>query len=525
MYKVLIVDDEPFILEGLKRIIAWEEHGLEIAGMFYAGEEALSFHRQHHVHIVVTDIRMPGMNGLDFIRMMKADNPDIKCIILSGYDDFDYVKQALQLGIENYLLKPVSKVEFSQTVLSAVKKIESKLYRDRTEREGINTIREIILYRWVTDTIGAGELERRADMLNIDMSCPCYAVAAAQLLPEGAVPKIKDRNLLIFAINNMCNEILAQAEVGESFCDMDGDVIFLFSLDNPEDYPERVQGLTQQCVSAIHTYMHVHVFIMLGRPVDNFRKVHESYASAKELEEYGLFMPVNSVMTHEEARRINEAAEKDMEIDFARFNQLLLNKDRQGLHDYIDRIYGTLRERDGVTPGLVQNLTFELLIQLSQAVKNIHKRKDIPFADYHNLFSGIFELRRMEELTDWLKMLIGRTIDYLNTEDDNANPLIQELLHYLQENYMENLSLQGLADKFHVNAAYLGQLFKNETGEMFSNYLNQIRVGQAKRYLLESNLKLSEIYEKVGYVNQVYFSRIFKKVAGVSPSDFRELKH
>ncbi|QJD86270.1 response regulator [Cohnella herbarum] len=182
MYKVLIVDDELFILNGLPHVINWEEHGTEIVARARNGLEALEIMQNHDIHILVTDIMMPAMDGLELIKQIRDRGWNVKIIILSSHDDFKFVKEASKSGIENYLLKPIEEDELSNTILNTVEKLENEANATVQNHDNLNIVRENILYRWVTRNIGYDELENRAEFLQIDLSRESYMVGIVSIL-------------------------------------------------------------------------------------------------------------------------------------------------------------------------------------------------------------------------------------------------------------------------------------------------------------------------------------------------------
>jgi two-component system, response regulator YesN len=521
MYKVLIVDDEPLILEGLKHIIPWDEHGLEIAGESACGEDALDFLQQRKFHILVTDIRMPGMSGLDLLHRIKEYGLDIKCIILSGYDDFEYVKEAALLGIENYLLKPVSRQELSFTLLNTVKKIESSLYGKISERESKDILRNNILYRWVTNNISDSELTDKSTMLSIDLGHSQYLAAIVKIQhTENPSPKIQDRSLLSFSINNICSEFLQETALGLSFCDLNGDIVILFHSAGKLDM-QRIHTLLEKCVLNIKKILGCEVFISVGIPVGHYGDINRSYTTASDMQEYFLIFPTKNIAVYEDVRKNVLPEHNRLVVDFSKFEDLVLIKDKAALKSFILHAYDQLKQQKGLTPQQIQNFTIELMLNLLHAMKNKNGNKVPLFFDLKNSLAQVLRQKSIEGLVEHLSSIIDITVDSLLAEEAKSNPLVKSILHYVHENYAGNISLKLLSDIFNLNAAYLGQLFKNETGEMFTSYLNTVRVEKSKELLKTSILKVHEIAEKVGYVNQIYFTRIFKKVTGLTPLEFR----
>ena len=187
MYNVMLVDDEIYMLNGLKHIINWEAYGFEIVGTASNGLKALELSKTLDIDIILTDVKMPKMNGLELIHALKEAKPHIKFIILSGYNDFDYVKEALQLGIENYLLKPINEEELLQTLINIVKKIEVAHTAYIKALEDSSILKNNILNRWITHTISMSELCERAQLLDLDLTASHYIISVMQLLKNKTI--------------------------------------------------------------------------------------------------------------------------------------------------------------------------------------------------------------------------------------------------------------------------------------------------------------------------------------------------
>ena len=178
MYKALVVDDEPIILEGFDNLISWEEFGIEISAKAENGKAALQIVREEEIDLLITDIRMPEMSGLELLKTIRQEGKSIKVIILSGYDDFQYVKEASKYGIENYLLKPIEENELEETLLHLTEKLENEQKQQNRLQESYQLLRSNILYRWITGAIGEEELTMRAEFLDISLEKQWYQVCA-----------------------------------------------------------------------------------------------------------------------------------------------------------------------------------------------------------------------------------------------------------------------------------------------------------------------------------------------------------
>jgi len=310
MYRVLIVDDEPTILKGLRHIVNWGDYGLEIAGQASNGTEAMEMMGALNVDILISDIKMHKSSGIELIKFVKDKGLNAKCIVLSGYDDFEYVKEAAKLGIENYLLKPVNVDELTSTLINTVEKIERETSKELVVKQGLDILRENILNRWINGDIEDHELMERGQLLNIDFNVSGYLVAAVKIF-DGAPARMQSKSRLHsqseHSANDICADVIANrarpcksfyGPNGLSFCSPNGEVIIIFSNLAADNYGEVTKSILEKCVTRINESLNLDVFITAGSYESKFQNLHDSYANAKKLQEYRLVPPRNKIVSY-----------------------------------------------------------------------------------------------------------------------------------------------------------------------------------------------------------------------------------
>ncbi|RAV08311.1 response regulator [Paenibacillus contaminans] len=518
MYKVLLVDDEPFILEGLKHIIDWEEHGIEIAGQATSGEKAIRFIAEHRVQILLTDIRMLGISGLDVIRHIKDNGLAIKCVILSGYNDFELVKAAAVLGIENYLLKPVDQEELSITMQNIVSKLEQHRSDEEQRihmREAISALKDNVLFRLSTDRISIQELLNKASFLDMEVEAESYRAAIIRRWAEEEDAPIH------YAIRNICEEIALTREAGFVFENFDGDeAIVLFRGSMNALTGERTGAILEEMLSGIRSYLKQDVFITVGHGVKSLPQVHESYRAAKDLQDYSLVYPANRIVVQETVERNRSEIDGIVHSGMEDLKRAMSLMDKEEAADKVRSLYSRLEMSGEATPELVKSVTIEAVYQLINGARTNGIGAE-------HLLSGnewslrLLKLRKLQDIVDQVTQLALQIIDGSDSQQAVKNPYVEEMLNYIERNYSKEIGLQTLALEFHINAAYLGQMFKKETGQLFSAYLNQIRVNKAKELLTQTHMKANKIGQEVGYGSSDYFYKIFKKLTGVYPSEYK----
>ncbi len=524
MYRALIVDDEPFILEGMDNVIEWEEFGIEIAAKASNGVEAMELLGKMHIDILITDIKMPEMNGLELINNLRQRGMNTKIIVLSGFDDFRFVKEASRLGIENYLLKPIEEQELSDTLLNVVTKLDRELHLKIQMRQDYNLLKENILFRWVTNSISDSEFKDRAEFLDIRLDRTYYMAGIVRLLPhvKNGRGDQKVDGLVSFACQNICMEILKDAGENLTFITMNGDVTVLFCWNNDEFDSSRAFTFLGKCIESIREYLKKDVFVTIGSVECGYQAVHLSYNKAVSLFEYQLVMQANSIAEYERLQSSTTESRWLRKTDFEPFKNSLAAGNKMQAERFIDEIFLKLSGVNALKPEYVRSLTFEILFHISgsfhdQSISDIYRSS---MAD--EVLSSILHSCDLKEIAAWLKVYMNKRLEENDLLQQDVNPFICSLLQYINNNYAREMSLKTLSARYKTNAAYLGQLFKNTTGEMFSNYLNRIRIEKAKELLANTNMKTGDISAAVGYSNVNYFSNLFNKMTGVYPTEYKK---
>lgn len=517
MFKVFIVDDDPAIVDGLKKMVAWEEYGMDIPGTAFDGMEAWEFMAGNEVDILITDIRMPFLDGLGLIQKVKEAGWDTRFIVLSGYDDFEYLKECIKLGIENYLLKPVNEQELTATLVAALEKLQTGRNRKADSRKDMDIIRNNILYRWITGAIGEDELNERFFLLDIKPGTTSYAVCIIRVLAGGDTGM--DYHTLIPEAEKICLEIVKKYHSGLVLASPDNEIVFLFT-NCPESTSDTIlAAILEECLHTVKRSWNLPLFITNGGFENSRKLVHQSYRRAKELQQYSLIFPPDSILDD----TIKDPAAKVQMGQFISMDEIMrlsASKDLETLLMRIDEGFNQIKGAEGITPSLVQNAATEILIAVINGGLAGGEKNNL-LAELGRPISDIYMMQSLNEIIRFTKDTAARVIQYLAQSYERINPVIKRVMASIKTNYSENISLKTLAADFNVNPNYLGRLFKEELGEFFSDYLNKIRMNKAKELLLNTNLSVREISLRVGYIDPNYFYTLFKKYMGVSPAEFR----
>ena len=373
MYNVLIVDDEPAVLQGMASIIDWESYDFKIAGFAQCGTEALEIIQKEDIQILITDIKMPYMDGLELIKSIRNDGKNIKCVILSGYDDFQYVKEAAILGIENYLLKPLSEVELVSTLQTTLQKIQQEHFMQSGVREGLNILKNNILQRWVTNNIDQNELQERATLLNIDLKCSKYLVVIIKdiTISSGNNHSGQKWNASHKSVLKTLERLFGTICTCLIFMDMDEDFVLLVPNTNTQQDLFIRSTALPGCIRDLKTQYSIEAYITIGCDARAFQDVHLSYVCAKSLQEYRLIQHTSNVMAFGDVQNSIEDNERTYQHNFNDLASAVIHKRTESAYAWIDAAYSQFLKAHNTKPSTVRNFTVEALFTIINAAKAV----------------------------------------------------------------------------------------------------------------------------------------------------------
>lgn len=494
MYSVYLLDDEPFILEGLRYIVPWEEYGFNIVGSAGNGEDGFNEIMKSDIDLIITDIMMPKMTGLELISKLKEENYDTNFIVISAFQEFKYAKKAMNMGAENYLLKPIDTEELSENLKRIYKniKLKEKNILDKSIVKN-NLLSKLLTEEYEENTI------TNLEELDIVFKENNYCVAMIELSNTscdiGIILKEKIKNNKF----RYCIKSKSRA-------------LLIISEENRDILISELSELKTEIMKVSNSI----VYISVGKYVNSIKDIYISYKTSIEISEYKMIYSDKSWIKIYKEQSLKQ---NDIYIEFEELKKILVSKDISKTSDYIKKIFEKLKNEEDLTPNQIKMKSVEIFLNVynyfneSKIIKDLHKY----FECIVNNHSTVDEIEL--QLINMLKHIQMK----LEQADESISPVILKLLEYIEENYKYDLNLKEISDKLNINAIYLGQLFQRETGTLFSDYINNFRVNKAKKLLSDTTLKASEVGVLVGYTNKNYFYRKFKNIAGVTPSEWRKI--
>lgn len=503
MYQMVIVDDEPIVREGLKKLITWEDYGFQICSEGIDGIDGLNQVLKHKPDLVLVDVKMPGLNGLELIRRAKEHGHSGYFIILTGYSDFEFAKSAISLGVKDYLLKPVDEDELAANLNKIKKELDERQNMKHHILLNEHTVREEILRRLLLYSDEKEELHRlmASYPVNLNYSRFCIAILSNEK-SESGILEFPSKEKLIWMLKGLDHV--------EEIAIEDKWVI----LSKGRSYQELLERLVENNTKLEQVY-HSKYFIAVGHDVLYWEDIHFSYECANMLLEYQFTYrneATVSIRALEESKGMTiDHLYEDISMQIEIGNLEALKESFDTIEEYCK---GKLLKEAEIRMFLVQNMFL-----LRNVLEQRYATKKAEFPSFDDLAARIKKADTFLELLT-LGFQYCKNLSEIIAVSGPDNVILR-VKAYLEKNYQKDLKLEGIAKLFHYNSAYLGKLFKKETGENFNNYLDQIRINNAKRMLMETDYKVYQVSEQVGYSNIDYFYSKFKRYVGISPKEFK----
>jgi len=545
MLKIFLAEDEVVVRETIKRMIPWEELGFELVGEAADGEMALPLLIRQQPDLLITDIKMPFMDGLTLARLAKKEIPGLKVVILSGYDDFNYAKQAIGIGVEDYLLKPITK----NALIERLSEIRSRYEHEKTQKEYYEKFqREMQAYEknssrdffeaLVGGSMDMMEVYKRAEKLGLDIVAEAY-------------------NVLIFTMN--CDEdfsgqrdeyssweaesleLLENFFAGHSSAMLFRSNIFSYGV-LLKGQRETIEENTRACVDEIRKILsrqdgRREWFLAVGQSVERLSQIQKSYHTASRAfsqrylyDENILYYDEMETMEHPGGQAETEDNAYLQKVDVNALNPAILQKFlSNGLQEETENFVKDYFYAIGQEP--MESLVFRNYVILNVRFSVISFIKGLG-CDTNEMESADTEEvlaesgKNMESAIAYAKKMISQAIEIRDQNSGNKNrSILKTAVDFIDSHYMdEEISLNTVANVANVSSNHFSALFSQNMGQTFIEYLTSLRMNKAKELLRCTGMRSSEIAGEIGYKDAHYFSYLFKKTQGMTPSDYRKAR-
>ncbi|WP_335546573.1 response regulator transcription factor [Neobacillus drentensis] len=522
MMKVIIADDEIQIRKGLRMKVDWEEEGFQIAGEASNGKEALELLGKMDIDLVLTDMRMPIMDGLELAKRCQQEFPNVKVIVLSGYSDFELVRGSMKEGVKDYLLKPVAPDE----LVEALQKIRKEIETERKKQVETAQMRQLVLsqlqevqeqyllylvkeewleFNLVIERLRQLQLE---ELVNENTVVQFVTVEIRESF--GNPNRLKE---LWLPFQMLCKEISKEHVGTYSFYDPSyaNMVHFLIRIDinNPSNLVESLQ-------QNVKRLLNLETVIGIGNVVTGLANFKTGYISS--------LLAWSQSQIGSRSQVIDAAITKEEAFEFSPdFERKLTNAIENNSFEAFRENIQSLLQEDGNQSILSFSFAANRVLFL---LGSLAKKYDIETKDIQktiwNCQQSIWELNSQNKVLENLLQLAYLIIEKVRlARFSNGKLIVDSVRNYLDQHYASEISLTLLSELFHINSAHLSETFKNYVGQNFSDYLVKIRIDKAQQFLRDKQLKIIDVANLVGFSNSGYFSTVFKKHVGQTPVEFR----
>lgn len=532
MLKVFLVEDEFVVREGIKNNIDWASNGYEFCGEASDGELAFPMIQKEKPDIVITDIRMPFMDGLELSKLIKKELPQIEIIILTGHGEFEYAKEAIKLGIAEYLLKPIN----GEELLSEVDRVALKIEERRKEREirekyikemeenSLKERKDLFQYL-VTGNKSMSELLGLAERLEMDLSAMWYNIVLLKFQSRnhahdeysGSLIEIEQK---LDSINNHENHVLVFDR------NLEGKAL-LFKADSKEDLVQLQESIIEKIEAVMKEYEHVRYFGGIGVPVNRLRELPISFEKASHAFAHRYLVEESRIINSSDMKQRVYSDETDFDINDVSPKQLDRNKIREFLKtgDREESIYFVEEFFKDLRTSAMKSVMFRQYIIMDAyfCVIDFLEGLQIPKSEIEplDITSGI--LQNEEAAMSYVVKIIAKALELRDKSASNRyGDVVDEVMAYIENNYAdEELSLNLLASHVNFSPNHLSMVFSQHTGQTLIKYVTDYRMNKAKELLRCTNKKSSIVSMEVGYKDPHYFSYLFKKTQGMTPTQYR----
>lgn len=523
MYSVFLVDDEPIVLEGIRSKINWEEVGFTFAGEATDGEIALSMIHEIKPDILITDIKMPFMDGLELSATIKKTQPWIKIIILSGHDEFDYAKKAISIGIEDYLLKPFT----SEEVIASLKKVSAQIDKERTQLSDISKMKEELrtqeklvqkefLNNLVHDATDMTNIMNRCQELGIDLLSRYYKVLLSRIQSSSGNTQQQQEAC------SRLNSYSGTWEQTYSFFHHSNRLVCICKGSTQSEVEENVFRIAQTIEHIATNNSDCIVTTGIGKTVDHLSLIPNSYEDAKTIVEFSKDGNQNTIISSEDIqlnkdRGLLELKENDPLVDKLRYAS------KNDIAGIIEESMLLIHSNPGQFKVFASYILVDMIFAVSKLIENLggdikEINPDILQRSYVD--NAVLDEQNFQQT---MEKVLNFALEFRDSKSTSRyGDVILKAKKYIEENFADqNTTLTTVAEAVAMSPNHFSSIFSHECKSTFIEYLTNVRIEKAKKLMKETDMKGYDIAYECGFSDPHYFSYIFKKNTGLSPREFK----
>ncbi|MDD9268934.1 response regulator [Paenibacillus sp. GCM10023248] len=527
MYTIIIVDDEEAVRESIRATVNWTDCGFELIGSYGDGRDAWESLEHRRPDVIITDISMPHMDGLALAAAVADRYRDIAVVIMTGYGEFEYAKQAVKLKVYDYIMKPVSQEEFTNILALLRKELDEKKLRNadifRLQSQlnlSLPLLREQFLERMVSTEVKRSDIHAKFAFFQLSLPGPYYVALSLdveQFQHPYDAGRSSEAELLRFAVYNIVQEIFELEQGGIVFRTRDEKIGILFSGER-SSLMLAVQKYAQQAAECIEKYVRLPVSIGIGRPYLHPEEVAKSYSEALTALDYRFLVGRNKIISIEDIVH----GKGQLQIHHAEWERKLIAALKTGSREMFSLLLQEWMNELRASQSSVDRC-YIYVQRFLVSIIPLFEDSGLDVMASGDLLGQVRAYKTLDEVKVWLETLCVQLFEQVTLKmAQDVDSLMHRSEVFILENYAnENLTLNDAAQQAYMSMNYFSGLFKQKKGISFIEYVTRVRLAKAKELLVETNLKAYEIAAKVGYGDPQYFSVIFKRHHGMTPKEYR----
>lgn len=539
MLKMIIADDEQIILDGLRESIDWQSFEIEIVGAAKNGVEALERVTSCRADIVMTDIRMPGLSGLELVKEIHKIRQDVRIILISAYEQFDFAQEAISLGVQSYITKPLKKQKVIDEVLKAREVIlaeklekENKVRLEELYKNNLPILREHYHNNLIMGKARlAGDYTKQFAAYGIELEDANIGVVVFTIdSEEETLEEFFEKSVQIIhlRIAEMMRELLPKCYRKIVFQSYNNEVVVIYNAGL--DFAAAIRDVTLTAETIKNTLRRetgISVSAGAGRVYTHIKDAHLSYKEAVKALNYRLVHGNNAVLyiDHVEMKEMKHTyLLNDLSEILSHVQNVLSTGRADEVQKLIRAKISQMVSCGSIPYYYVQQVYCHLLSALLRTLYEMNISPEHLYDTPVHLYEELFKKKTLDEIEKWYDDLVARACAVINEKKAaKAGGVISSAVNYIKKNCKKDISLGEVAEYVNLNTSYLSRLFKEEKGIQFVEYVRNEKMDMAKELLKNSNKKIYQICEELGYQNVQYFSTIFKNTVGMTPVEFKRI--
>lgn len=529
MLKVIIADDERIQREGILKHISWQDYNMYVAGTAADGIEALELVKLHDPDILITDVKMPKMNGLELSRKAKELVPGLKIIIISGYEEFEFARTAIELNAHAYILKPVNmgKMRDELTKIGSICRSEQQAEEEISGlRKQLEESKPLLVDKFIKDLIcgfiqDLDAIRRRAEFLSVILPDAGYCILIVQV--EDLLDNdISEERKQLFYIHFEKHLVEACVKFGGGLVTQLKEAEFAVVLYMQDVQEEEITGLTETIKAELEEKSCKTVTMGASSIKDSIQLVNEAHREAEMALRQKFYLGKGKCIFYKD---IDPQAGTPLSFD-DKYNDLINNIEignSYRVEEIFDEIFELFSKSSLISRQYVKAFCFHIMSDIYRILYDMDEKVKSIFGEEDILWSKIYRFDTILDVRQWLKNILTTVTQHIFNKKSKKNSYVVDvIIKTLEERYHEQITIDELSKNVYLTPNYICNIFKESIGESIIDYLTRVRMKHAQKLLADPSLKIYEVAEKTGFNSTSYFSIVFKSNFGISPKDYRD---